>query len=194
MTWWFREPCKYWYRGRWFGSQWVAGANTAQSPSGPVHWHSAGNTVLVYQYAEDSKDLALWEVWTFRTDLPVVTEKRIKAIMSFLSKKPPANAGKTNTAVGDKDWQKRWPALWEYLTSPSYGPDGPPRKLATISLFLGTQGLTACCNDRDNARACFGTASTLLGALDALEGMVKSDDTVWKEDKQQTGSSARKKS
>jgi len=190
---WVKWIPKRWYRGTWFDSFRCVGANTAPSPWGPVHWHAAGELLLVYQYDDDKKDLSLWEVWRLPRLAAVEGIERSVRIMGFLSKKPAGQAGMPVRVLSDKEAVKRWPCLWEYLTSDVYEESTQTRKLSTVSLFLGSQGLTACLNDRDNARSCFASATSLLGALDALEGMARSEDTVWREDKAQTGSSARKK-
>jgi hypothetical protein len=97
--------------------------------------------------------------------------------------------------IADLQAQKKWPTLLSHLTQTAYDVEGnEPRQTSTITLFSrddGSLGITL--NDRDNARACFASADSLLGLLDALERFASDEQTVWREDRQQTGGSKRKK-
>lgn len=158
-----------------------------------VYWALTDRRLLFYRWSMCLKDLERWDVYPHYIPPGTSREKAIGVIMSFLSKnKGPGGNGPTRV-MSDKEFPRRWPCLWEYLTVEEYPDGGGARKLATISLFLGSTGPTACLNDKDNARSLFGSSSSFLGALDALETLAKSDQAVWREDKHQTGTSARKK-
>lgn len=111
----------------------------------------------------------------------------------MLRKIPKTTAKKR--VIEDLQAKRQWPTLLEHLTQTSYDGEGAePRQTSTITLFSredGSLGITL--NDRDNARACFAAADSLLGLLDELERFARSDQTVWREDRMQTGGSKRKK-
>jgi len=83
--------------------------------------------------------------------------------------------------------------LWEYLTASAYA-DGTKRERASMTLFWGDQGLTACLSDRDNQRTMFAQGDGLAELLEALEEAVASPDAVWRHQRNITGHSGRKKS
>jgi hypothetical protein len=95
----------------------------------------------------------------------------------------------------DKMAQSRWPALWDHLTQKFWdvaGKDG--RRTSTVTLFLRPDGrLGAVLSDKEGSRSCFAAACDILTLLDILEGVATSDDTQWREDRTNTGSSKRKK-
>lgn len=86
-------------------------------------------------------------------------------------------------------WQKTCPNLWEFLSTTTYE-DGSERRLPTITLFVGPEGLQACLNDRDQGLAAFVTASTLEGLWAALEAGLSQDRLDWR---RSAGPTARKK-
>jgi len=76
-------------------------------------------------------------------------------------------------------FQKNYPVLWEFLSATAYE-DGSERRLPTITLFLGPDGLQACLNDRDQGVAAFVTSTTLEGLWAALEEGLKKDGLDWR--------------
>jgi len=113
--------------------------------------------------------------------------------MSVLRKAPPKGPGGPPRFVATKDEGKRWPGLIEHLTVDRWPDSGEARKTSTLTMFYGPQGLTAILSDKENGCGCFANANGLLALLDALEAAVQSPDTIWREDKQATGGSARVK-
>lgn len=99
------------------------------------------------------------------------------------------------TPISDATTQKRWPTLWDHLTQRFWDEKRTePRQTSTITLFMRDDGrLGATLNDRSGSKACFAVGLSLMALLDTLEAVAGSEDTVWREDRQQTGSSARKK-
>jgi len=97
--------------------------------------------------------------------------------------------------LSDAQSQQRWPTLWDHLTQTHWDEQRrDPRKTSTITLFLREDGLLgASLNDREGAKACFAVGDGLHAVLDVLEGVAASEDTVWREDRKITGSSARRK-
>lgn len=113
--------------------------------------------------------------------------------MSFLNKVTgPGPNGDQYRVPDDTRFKKDLPALWEYMTAQTY-PDGRKRKTATVTLFLGPQGCQASLNDRDNARSIFAAGATFDESLERLDELAQDEDTVWRHDRNLTGSSARKK-
>jgi len=105
------------------------------------------------------------------------------------------NSPTTMREPRDSSSQKRWPEVWDHLLLRSYDSAGAePRLTSTITLFRRDDGLLGVTlNDRDNGRVCFAAGETILGLLDTLEAVVANPQTVWREDKNLTGSSKRKK-
>lgn len=97
--------------------------------------------------------------------------------------------------LSDSASVKRWPELWDYLTSKFYDREGTqPRLTSTITLYRRDDGfIGATLNDKDNARVAFAVGETLLGLLDTLEAVVANPKTVWRNDRDLTGNSKRKK-
>lgn len=95
----------------------------------------------------------------------------------------------------DPQSQQRWPTLWDHLTQTHWDESKrDPRKTSTITFFLRDDGLLgASLNDREGGKACFAVGTDWHGLLDVLEGVAASEDTVWREDRKLTGSSARRK-
>jgi len=165
----------------------------ASMVEGPVFVAEHRGGVLMYGINAQERDLFGWmtfpgECWD---GAPSYLHER--CIMAFVGKVQGQRSGDGPVLAPDKETLKRWPCLWEYLTLTSYPDGGGDRQTATLTVFWGSQGLTATLNDRDNARACFATAPTFVGLLDALEGVASHPDTVWRNDRNQTGNSNRKK-
>lgn len=97
--------------------------------------------------------------------------------------------------ISDAQASKRWPELWEFLTSKFYDREGTqPRLTSTITLYRRDDGfIGATLNDKDNARVCFAVGETVLGLLDTLEAVAANPKTVWRNDRDLTGNSKRKR-
>jgi len=76
-------------------------------------------------------------------------------------------------------WMKNFPLLWEFLSSDQFE-DGSSRRLPTVTIFLGSDGLQACLNDREQGLAAFVTAQTVDGLWIALEKGLKDDSLDWR--------------
>lgn len=73
----------------------------------------------------------------------------------------------------------RFPLVWEMLAVGVY-PDGSTRRLATITLFVDTDTVKACLNDRDQGLTAFASGQGFMEAIDALEAGLRSDTLEWK--------------
>lgn len=148
---------------------------------------------VLYSFSRRRKVLAGWACYLGISWRLLGAEGREGLIMGFLRKvssdRKDAEAGRLG--IDELELQK-WPCLYEHLTDTCY-PDGQPRATSTITIFWGTQGLTATLNDRDNEQACFASGSGLVALLSALDAMAANPDTVWRSDKNKTGSSSRKR-
>lgn len=82
-------------------------------------------------------------------------------------------------AVDVGQWGKAYPLLWEYLSSAKYE-DGSPRRLPTVTVFLGPEGLQASLNDRDQGLVAFVTAGSVEGLWKALEAGLAADSLDWR--------------
>lgn len=88
-------------------------------------------------------------------------------------------------------WGKTYPTLWEFLSLDKYD-DGSPRRLPTITIFLGPDGLQACLNDRDQSLAAFVTSVSLEGLWQALEKGLKEDSLDWRRSSNFNGKKSKK--
>lgn len=113
--------------------------------------------------------------------------------MSVLRKVPGGKVAGPVRFTATKEEAKRWAGLIEHLTVTHWPDDGKPRLTSTLTMFFGAQGLTAVLSDKEEGVGCFANAATLVGLLDELEAAVQNPATVWRQDKQATGSSARVK-
>jgi len=158
-----------------------------------VFFRRDGGICVFYGLGRSKKDLTLW--WRCQWGLwkGLTADERASITMSVLKKHEAGKEGKIPTVAKDPAFVKKWPGLWEHLTCTTYPGTTDERKTSTVSIFLGTQGLTGSLNDRDNQRSCFGCGATLEGVLDALESACGDDTTVWRADKNLTGASGRKK-
>jgi len=95
--------------------------------------------------------------------------------------------------LNDNKTKIRWPTLWAFLTQLHNDDDAKtPRKTATMTIFLRPDGaLGAVLNDKDNVRNCFSAGTSLEELLDGLEAAAESDETEWRFDRDQQGSSKR---
>lgn len=72
----------------------------------------------------------------------------------------------------DKDFQKKYPWLWEYLSAAAYK-SGKPRQTATLTLFCDGGVWSSALTDREEDKTCWCSGLTLEGLLQALEERVQ---------------------
>jgi len=76
-------------------------------------------------------------------------------------------------------WTRSYPTLWEFLSTDTFE-DGSARRLPTVTIFLGSDGLQACLNDREQGLAAFVTSNSMDGLWQALEKGLKDDSLDWR--------------
>lgn len=86
--------------------------------------------------------------------------------------------GKDNV---DKEFQKKYPWVWEYLSAAAYK-SGKPRQTATLTLFCDGGVWSCALTDREEDRTCWCSGLTLEGLLEALEQRV-TDAGSWRQRK-----------
>jgi hypothetical protein len=100
--------------------------------------------------------------------------------MSFLRRGLAAAAGgKDLSPFPDTKFAKDWPALYEYMTAAKY-PDGTDRKLSSVTLFCEDSQLKACITEKNEGLVMFAAGKTLQTALNALEGLLASEEPPWR--------------
>jgi len=118
-------------------------------------------------------------------------------VMSFLQKGRPATVAGANAGVAvDGDFADRYPALSEYMTGDKY-PDGSKRDVSRLGVFVDPDGWKAQLRDVDRGLVLWATDRSFLGVLEALEGLLISEQPPWREDKfakPQNGQGGKKKS
>jgi len=167
--------------------------NTFSCNGRPVHWSVVAGYVVVYAVDQKRWGLVDWVAVPHFIWLNLAAEQRKEAIAMGLTKITGA-PGQPHEP-DDNQAKSRWPTLWEYLTTRFWDEARRERRLtSTITLFLRDDGrLCASLSDKENRRTCFGVSDTVMGLLDVLDGLADHPETVWREDRSQTGSSARKK-
>ena len=170
-----------------------AHSQCANPDGGPPWFLVFPHATLVYEWCLWRRELTTWRI--FRDpSWKVLPYNSLTRTIAMALRKVAVVPGQM-ARISDPASEKRWPTLWEHVTSRSYdGLGKEPRLTSTISLFSRDDGtLGAVLNDKDNGRVCFAAGDTVLGLLDALDGVAANPLTVWREDKNQTGSSKRKK-
>lgn len=85
----------------------------------------------------------------------------------------------TSKFPADKEFQKAYPALWEYLTATEYDKD-KPRETATLSVFVDGGKWKSVINDRDNQRSGFTTSDTFNGVITETDARLQTDSMDWR--------------
>jgi hypothetical protein len=76
-------------------------------------------------------------------------------------------------------FEKRCPALWEYLTVTAW-PDGTPRVPSSLTLFLADGLFKACLSDKEAERVCFVSGASLEALLASLEASLAQHKADWR--------------
>jgi len=81
--------------------------------------------------------------------------------------------------ASDPEWLQSFPALHDYLTART-GPDGSPRRTATLTIFVDGPAWKCFINERDAGASLCSSGSTVAAALSSLEVMLEDEDTPWR--------------
>jgi hypothetical protein len=101
--------------------------------------------------------------------------------MSFLRKRDEATASVGPDArPQDDDLAIAYPGIWEHLAMTRY-PDGSPRVLSTVTLFVDAGLVKACLNDRDQGLTAWASGVSLRAVLLALEAGLCNDTLDWRQ-------------
>lgn len=99
--------------------------------------------------------------------------------MALRKPTPGQMLGIASVPFRDEEFASRYPSIVEYLFTAKWT-DGSVRVTSTISLFADNDCLKLVLNDRDNNRSVFINATTVEGALVALEEALANDTADWK--------------
>lgn len=100
-------------------------------------------------------------------------------------------------AVGEKGelapskWGALYPSVWEMLVTGEW-PDGTPRTLSTLTLFIDEGSVKLCLNDRAQGLTGWASGSSVEEALKALESGLREDTIEWRRSGGQKGQKSRK--
>lgn len=84
----------------------------------------------------------------------------------------------------DPEFEKAYPALWEYLTVTQWAKD-QPRKTSTITFFVDDGAWKASLNDRDQGYNLYGTGATWEECLNTLEELLAAPGgTPWRKSRE----------
>jgi hypothetical protein len=80
-------------------------------------------------------------------------------------------------------WGTLYPSIWEMLTTAAW-PDGSPRTLSTLTIFVEDGQIKLCLNDRDQGLTGWASAGNVEEALKAMEAALKEDRMEWRRAKE----------
>ena len=100
--------------------------------------------------------------------------------MGHFDKLPGAGAeGESFPLPIDPTFTKRFPTIWEFLTSDRYGPD-QPRERSGLTLHVEAGCFKLYLSEKTKEAGIDATGSTLQLALEALEARLTSDAPGWR--------------
>ena len=108
---------------------------------------------------------------------------REKVLNDFISRAMACAVGCTPDQLSDGDFQKRYPALWAFLTTTEITAiDGvkTPRQTATVNIFLHDGTPKAFLNDRASGRCLSVSCASFTGLFEALEGALTAEHVQWR--------------
>lgn len=111
--------------------------------------------------------------------------------VKFLKKINPTLGGAgANAPPPDAEFERAYPALWEYLTVTSWGKD-QPRKTSTVTFFCDDGAWKCSLNDRDQGYGLFATAATWEECLGTIEELLTAPGgTPWRKNRDWTPQAA----
>jgi len=114
-------------------------------------------------------------------------------VMGFLQRAAEGDSTRrVESNVESREWAKKHPALFEYLTELKY-PDGGSRTTATLLLFVEDGVWKACLKDRDTSRSLWMAAGSPQEVMRDLEAALASGEVDWRKDKAWTPPGKRSK-
>jgi hypothetical protein len=94
-------------------------------------------------------------------------------------------------AADDKEFASVYPVLWSYLSQCQWE-DGTARDTSSLLIFAQDGILKAMLRDRDAGLCLWGSAPTVGGLFEVLEGMLSDPKADWRQDRQQPGQTAKR--
>lgn len=101
-----------------------------------------------------------------------------------------AGNGQRRAPMRDADFEKKYPALWEYLTVTKFD-DGTERQTSTLLVFSDGDEFRGCLNDRQEERSCWAVGVSFMGLIVALEERLASGTAEWRTNNRPGSSSGR---
>lgn len=99
--------------------------------------------------------------------------------MSYLKKLQASDGAGKPASFVDVDFQNSYPALHEFMTSPTY-PDGSSRQLSTLTLFRDDGFWKACLNEKDQGLVLFVAEDRFGVLMEALELLLQEERPPWR--------------
>lgn len=119
--------------------------------------------------------------WKGHKGFRPVRTRTCEGLMSVLRKRDEATAKSPAEArPEDDDLIVAYPCLWEHMAVQRY-PDGSPRVLSTVTLFVDGGLVKACLNDRDQGLTAWASGNGLRAVLRALEAGLANDNLDWRQ-------------
>lgn len=97
-----------------------------------------------------------------------------------------------NAALIGGDYSVLYPTVWAYLTQATWE-DGSVRKTSSITLFTDAGQLKAVLKDKETNLSLWSAGQSIEQVLGVMEALLLDPTAVWRQDRQETGSSNRVK-
>lgn len=90
------------------------------------------------------------------------------------------------------DYSILYPTVWSYLTQDRWD-DGTPRKTSSVTMFMDQGQLKCVLKDKESGTSLWAAGISLESMFGVLEALLNDSTAVWRQDKLETGTSARVK-
>lgn len=112
---------------------------------------------------------------------PWLVDHCLEEFEMFIENRPKGlKSDKSTNPLEDSDFQKDYPALYEYLSAVLFS-DGSPRETSTMTIFVEHGRFKAAVNDRHNEGVLFCSADTYGELMEVVEECLKTGDGDWRD-------------
>lgn len=84
------------------------------------------------------------------------------------------------SAPTDEGFQKKYPGLWEFLTTTEYPDDAGKRENGTMLVFCEDSNWKCCLNDRSSESSAWATGASFDQLLKAIEKGLQDGSLDWR--------------
>lgn len=125
-----------------------------------------------------------FDCWLYRD---LCTELGADLVAKFIDQvKAAGKAVKGEVALQDADFQREYPAIFEFV-SETKNSDGTQRQTATLLSFVEAGCWKLCLGDRESGLSLWAAAETFAECLECLEALLTSGNPQWRQGTKRTG-------